>query len=167
MKTSRLYWALALACLAGCAPNTLKLDVPLSAIPDQGSRIVVVYERGAEGWKQSQASTYPIMTRPPMVLPPVEPTSASESKPKKEGCEIYVLPSFQPTPSVPLVGPRGKGENEDAIIDNILSGHIGELRQYIISIKRQLKQSHDDYLKNCNKEKVSTYRPDRSSENAG
>lgn len=158
---------LSLALLPGCTRDTLKLDVPVNAIPDQGSRIVVVYERGPEGWKQSQASTYPIMTRPPMVPPPAETTAAPVSHPKKEGCEIYVLPSFQPTPPLPVAPPRGKGENEDAIIDLILSGHIGELRQYIISIKRQLKQSHDDYLKNCSKEKVSTYRPDRSSENAG
>jgi len=168
VKFTSLSLVVALTLLSGCTRNTLNLDVPLNVNPDQGSRIVVVYERGTDGWKQSQASTYPIMTHPTMVLPSAETTAstAPSATSRKPSCEIYVLPAFQQTPALPVIGPRGKGEDEDALIDNILSGHIGELRQFIISLRRQLKESHDAYLKKCN-EKVSSYRPDRSSENAG
>lgn len=145
MKT---LWAVALlALLPACAvEDTLRLQVPVSETSQQPSRIVVVYERGSKGWEQSQLTAIPSTPVPAAVVIP------TPAKPAKDGCGVYVLPTFGATPPIPKLPERGKTEEADQMADKLVSGHIAELRQYIIGYKRQLKQSHDDYLKNCNKE---------------
>lgn len=145
MRLRNLALVVVLSLLPGCAKeDTLRLQVPVVETPQQASRIVVVYEHGNDGWKQAALSAVP--DRP--VLPTPVPTTPA----KKEGCEIYILPSFSPTPPLPKVPQRGQSDNDDELIDKMLLGNINELRQYISTYKRQLKQSHDDYLRNCSKE---------------
>lgn len=153
---SRHLAMLVLLLLPACASNDsggLRLDIPPVHTEAGASRIVVVYERGPNGWKQSEGAAVPFMSPTQSVLPTPPIPGPPHETPSKKGCPIYSMPVFQPMPELPTMGPRGVSDEEDRKIDNMLMKHIGEVRQYTISIRRQMRQSYDDYIKNCNAEK--------------
>lgn len=155
MKFRHLSMAVLLL-LPACATNDsggLRLDIPPVNDQSGASRIVVVYERGPNGWKPSEGSAVPFMSLAQSVLPTPPIPSPTPVAASKKGCPIYTMPVFQPMPELPTLPPRGVSDEEDRKIDLIVMKHLGEVRQYTISIRRQMRQSYDDYIKNCNAEK--------------
>lgn len=118
--------------------DVLQVQVPVPNEPAPGSRVVVVYERGANGsW--SPAAVDPAPPPPPAPLyPPEEPPESH-----LEGCAPYLLPTLPATPTVPKPASR----EED--IDAANYAYIERLRAHIERVKKTLADHHTKYLKGC------------------
>lgn len=141
----RLVLLAALLGIPGCAhDNVVQVQVPVSAEPTPGSRIVVVYERGTNGgWNPIAQATPPTPLLPapvPAVVLPVPPE-------RESNCKVFVIPEFASTPPVPDT----RKINEDQI-DPVLYTYIGKLRAHIVTMKKDLRKAHEEYLKECKTE---------------
>lgn len=138
----RLVLLTALLALSSCArDDVVQVQVPVSSEPTPGSRIVVVYERGSNGGWSPISPVLP----PAPLLPPPPPTPPQA--PVHETCKVFVIPEFAPTPPVPDT----RKVQEDQI-DPVLYTYIGKLRGHIITMKKDLRKAHEEYLKGCNQD---------------
>jgi hypothetical protein len=80
-----------------------------------------------------------------------EATVVSGVEPKTElVCRPYVLPDIPKTPELPMKELLRLIAVSDAEgVDALQVKHIDELRAYIFKVKKDLRDSHNDYLKKC------------------
>lgn len=64
-------------------------------------------------------------------------------------CPVYVMPVFTGTPDLPFDELIKADRGDPKAVDRIRAEHIDELREYIANFKKQLRTSHNDYLKKC------------------
>lgn len=134
-----LHWVILAASLAACArDDVLQVQVPVPAEPAPGARVVVVYERGANGaWAPADIAPLPVPPQPPE--PPPPPPMGRD-----HGCAPYLLPTLPATPQLP---PKLSGGDEE--IDKANYDYINRLRAHIDKVKKTLSEHHTKYLKGC------------------
>lgn len=73
-------------------------------------------------------------------------------------CPVYELPDMEPVPELPYDQLRAlQNSNDPEAYDRIARKQISDLRMYISNMKRQLRDSHRTYLKECQEYLLSTY----------
>lgn len=130
-----LHWLVLAVGLTACTrDDILQVQVPVPAEPAPGARVVVVYERGANGaWTPAD-----IAPEPPPGPPPAPPAE------RDHGCAPYLLPTLPSTPQLP---PKLSGGDEE--IDKANYEYINRLRTHIEKVKKTLSDHHTKYLKGC------------------
>lgn len=76
--------------------------------------------------------------------PPVQDT-----KTMSRVCPIYRLPTLPPSPDLPYDQLAKVASNPNQPYDKMSETYIKQLREYIALIKELIRQSQDDYLRNC------------------
>lgn len=64
-------------------------------------------------------------------------------------CQPYLMPQITKTPELPIKELMKVGPNDPDALDKIQSQHIAELRAFIVKMKSDIRNSHNDYLSKC------------------
>lgn len=151
--------------LMSCQPlgeEAIRVEMPVDVHTNADRIAIIVIEKNGNTWRQT--GTLPMdvlegLTKPQQQqqVPPFqkpEPPPAPVPAPSDTGtpaskCGLFVMPDVGTTPALPVL--MAKESADDNKLDAISYGYIGQLRQYISGVKKQLKTEYGKYLDECKK----------------
>lgn len=152
--------------LMSCQPlggDSIRVEMPIDAQLNTDRVAIIVIEKNGTTWRQTDTlplevlkkldstSPQPQQQQPPFqqqFIPMPVPAPPDKSKPSSK-CGLFVMPDIGMTPALPVL--LSKEKVDDKELDAMSYGYIGQLRQYISGMKKQLKTEYSKYLAECNK----------------